>query len=77
MGHIKTPHLPLGTDQQGRYPAAAPQPEAAHAASELDEELAQSRFDRALDWQWPSLFWTLYVVIWAAVLGVWFARGAA
>jgi hypothetical protein len=27
------PHLPLGCDQQGRYP------EAAHAASELDDEL--------------------------------------
>jgi hypothetical protein len=30
--------LPKGADQQGRYSSAMPQPEAAHAASELDDE---------------------------------------
>jgi hypothetical protein len=71
MNHIKSPRFPLGCDQQGRYP------EAAHAASEHDDEPELTLSDRVLHWLTPSRFWTLYaLVIGAAVLGVWFARGA-
>jgi hypothetical protein len=71
MNHIKSPRLPLGCDQQGRYP------EAAHAASEHDDEPELTLSDRVLHWLTPSRFWTIYaLVIGAAVLGVWFARGA-
>lgn len=58
---------PKGCDQQGRYP------EAAHAASELDDaEPPQTLTDRIVDWLTPARFWKLYgCAIFGAILLVW------
>ena len=71
MVDMRRPYIPRGCDQQGRYL------EAAHAASEHDDEPAPTSLDKVMEWLTPARFWACYaLVICAAMLGVWFARGA-